>query len=415
MVLLRRDVSSTKTIFTRRRQFGIVPLGICFLVVGILWTPAFRTAAANGPAPPQLQQDSGAVTVQVDSGQSLFVDPLWNDGGKGQCRVVANKTSLPLAVPLGSRSEWQSFRDPLPWPAGPHAGTTSPNHFLDSSAGQTVCCRPQSVTLCQGAPGGTVAMSLPYTAESDSRTLTATCVDQWNKTYTDSQTWQCGHSGSGAAADGAWSEVGGDSYVCSPNAFTSACSATCGGGGSTATGTQTTYDSCGKVQSVTSCTISCCTTNYQAATGACSGSCGGGSGTQTVTMTDFGSCHNASYSYIQNCVNNTSCMYYGFSSCTPVECLGPGNGYVCDCPYVVPNNGPPKFTIDTSDWTGWGWMGAVHTSIPSGCVPTGVETGVWNVSNSAKGQTSGAPCSPTSDRGGDANCWNVRTEYVCTE
>lgn len=395
----RRDVSSATTIFTRRRHFGIVVAGICFLVVGVLWTPAFRTAAANGPAPPQSQQLSGVVGVQVDSGQALFVDPLWNDGGKGQCRIVANKTSLPLAVPLGNRAEWQSFRDPLPWPAGPHAGASAPNHFEDASATQTVCCRPQTVTLCAIASAATQTKALPYAAYAQSQTVSATCTDQWGAAYTDSQTWQCGQTGSGTDADGQWNPGGPDNYGCSPNAFTSACTATCSGSITTAVGTTTTYDSCGNVQSVNSCSKSCCTTNYQASAGACSGACGGGHGTQTVTMTDYGTCHGGSYSYSQNCVNNSSCGHYAYSSCSPIQCPV-GSGYACDCPFLGGDRNSPAPNGDDPA-TKW-----YPTSMP-GCAFVRSVSGVNN--------KTGAGCSPPSNEaGGNADCWATENEWYCT-
>jgi hypothetical protein len=122
-----------------------------------------------------------------------------------------------------------------------------------------------SVSLCQGAAGGTVTETLAYDVLSDQQTLTATCIDQWGKTYLDTQVWTCGTNGvSGEPyTDGQWNG-GGDTWTCSPDAYTAygACSAQCGGGNQWAQ----IYDSCGTLTSQgyngpVCNTQSCCTAN----------------------------------------------------------------------------------------------------------------------------------------------------------
>ena len=177
---------------------------------------------------------------------------------------------------------------------------------------QEVCCRAQTVTMCQGAAGGTVAMTLPYSVLGQTQQPVAQCTDQWGKPYEDTQTWVCGQTGSGVMADGNWQKQGGDGYTCAPNAYVGGCTASCGGG------TQTTYDSCGNVQAVTACnTQACCTTDYVKS---CSGA--------TATYTDLGTCHSGSFTVPEGC---TFQSYSCSASCSPSfgDTIGPdANGCV---------------------------------------------------------------------------------------
>lgn len=232
------------------------------------------------PSPPQSTTSSDGIDapgfVRVPAvgqgGVGGFVDvPAY-----GACRFVT--VTRPgvggEAIALQSKANWLNWRTHTP------AGDT-----------QEVCCRPQAVTLCQGAAGGTVPMTLPYSILGEALQPVAQCIDQWGKPYEDTQTWVCGEAGSGVMADGNWQQQGGDAYTCSPNAFTSGCSATC----PTTAGTTTTYDSCGNVQAVNGCTISCCTSNWVK-------SCNG----DLATYSDVGSCHDPSYQIPGGCSPVTS-------------------------------------------------------------------------------------------------------------
>ncbi len=88
------------------------------------------------------------------------------------------------------------------------------------------------------------------------------------------------------------------SESCTDSPWTSACNATCSGG-TTASGTTTTYDSCGRPQSTNACSINCCTPVY-------SYSCSGASYIATDTTCGTGS-HVAG-----TCTRTTS---HGTSAC----------------------------------------------------------------------------------------------------
>lgn len=256
-------------------------------------------AQVNPPAPQSIGASDGIDGpgfARLAAGSAGYVDPQ----GLGYCRYVGNGRTdgREDVIPISNAAEWQSYR------SGQSNGQTPPG------ISETVCCRPQTVTLCQGAAGGTVTESLPYTVLGQIQQPVATCTDQWGATYTDSQSWSCGSTipanPNSVMADGQWNQSGGDSLSCTPNAFTSGCSASCGGG------SQTTYDSCGNVQAVNACnTQSCCTPN-----GSCSGACGGGSGTDN--------CGNP-------CVNNSPCAPYevGYSDCILFQCSNCGDGQPC--------------------------------------------------------------------------------------
>jgi hypothetical protein len=259
------------------REFMAAAIGV-FLVGMFRAEPCLADVY---PAPPQSPAANNGF-VDLPAGSSGFIDPA----GFGYCRHVTNGNSLQEAVPISTAAEWKSFRAAHP------PGVT-----------EAICCRPQTVTLCQGAPGGTVARSLSYMPAGQQVSPTATCIDSWGSTYSDSQAWTCGTDGIAAPdTDGQWSG-GAHTYVCAPNAHTTACTASCGGG------TQTTYNSCGDVQAVTACnTQACCTPNASYTVGGCSASCGGGY--QTVTW--YNSCGQVSSQYNQSC--NTQACYTPFAS-----------------------------------------------------------------------------------------------------
>ena len=291
------------------------------------------------------------------------------------CRyVTVTSNTGGESIPVGSAASYNS------WRASSWTGHT-----------MQVCCRPQTVTLCKGAAGGTVSETLPYTIYGQSQTPVATCLDQWGETYTDSETWVCGQTGSGSGADGSWAQSGSDSYGCTSNAFTTGCSASC----PTTTGTTTTYDSCGNVQSVNACSISCCTNNWQESVGAC-----GAGNTQTVTWTNYGTC-GGSFSYQQGCIcsptyscgacdqgtgqktcTDTTCgtgstqqactwTQVGGSSCSPYACSAQ-SPTVCGgetCGPNPPNWADPPYDCGlNSTWSYWGTQSnCVETTNIGGC------------------------------------------------
>ncbi|MDR3438193.1 hypothetical protein [Telmatospirillum sp.] len=371
-----------------------------------------RVMAASGPLPPQgpgVLDAYGEQAVAIDPGSALFVDP----GAFGYCRYVAVPASSPnqQVIPLYSDAEWQS------WRSSPPTGDT-----------QTVCCRPKTVTLCAGAAGGSISETLPYTILGQVQTPVATCVDQWGKTYTDSQAWTCGQTGSGVTADGLWTG-GTDAYVCTPNAFTSGCSASCGGG-TTASGTTVTYDSCGNATAVNSCSISCCTTNWQVSNVTTCGS----NDLQTVTKTDYGTCNSGSYTYQQACVCSptyNSCgacnQTTGVKTCTDTTCGTGSKTVACSygaiagascSPYAydgdplptgqttirVGGSDPTKWgacninvcwddgcgcegTACTSRWSSWGGANGYANTCPYGIIPTATKwcDSTWNCSGGLTG------------------------------
>ena len=277
--------------------------------VFLLTVPAAAPAQVNPPAPQSPSSSDGVdapgfvrVPATARGGTGGFVDvPAY-----AACRyvTVGNPNAGGEAIALQSATNWTN------WRTNPPPGDS-----------QTVCCRPQTVTLCQGAAGGAVTRTLPYTVFAQQQFPAATCTDQWGQTYTDMQTWTCGATGSGVAADGQWN-AGGDSLTCAPNAFTSGCSASCG------PGTTTTYNSCGQVQSVNACNNGpCCTTNWEiSSTGACSGSCGGGYGYEAVTYTDYGTCNSGSYTTTQGCINSTPCCTNNWQVSSTGACSGACGG-----------------------------------------------------------------------------------------
>ena len=289
------------------------------LRLAVFLATATAVAQVTPPAPQSATSTDGVdgpgfvrVKAAAQGGTGGFVDvPAY-----AACRYVTigDPHAGGEAIALQNATTWSGWRT-NPWP-----GDT-----------QTVCCRPQTVSLCQGAAGGAVSEILPYTVLGGQQQPVATCTDQWGETYTDSQTWQCGQTGSGVAADGNWNESGGDSYVCTPNAFASGCTASCGGG------TTTTYDSCGNAQSVNACNTQSCCTPGAPSCGACStgGSqtCGDGCSTWQQACTcdaaygaDVSSgcvtCPAATVSWGDNC--SASVLDAATGGSTPVTFSGAG-------------------------------------------------------------------------------------------
>jgi len=226
----------------------------------------FPSRAQVYPSAPQqattVDGVDGSAFARLPAGNSGYLDP-----NSQYCRYVTNGGSHEDVIPYSTPEEWQNYR------AGVKNGLAPPGIT------EVVCCRPQTVTLCRIGGGPIQTVTLPYTVYGQSQSVTLSCTDRWGATYTDSENWQCGFQGAATVtdpmADGLWSDPGGDSYACSPSAYTSACTVSCGGG------TTTTYDSCGNVQSVNACnTQACCTPNM--VTTGCSGSCGPNGGAQSV-------------------------------------------------------------------------------------------------------------------------------------
>jgi hypothetical protein len=295
--------------------------------------------SANPPAP-----QNGAQVVRIPAGATGILD---NPSLK-MCRVVAQAMDgqaggafdLSRSVPAASIQ------------AGINDGRQDPDAISIS-----VCCRPQPVTLCAGAAGGTVTEQLAYTISGQTQTLSATCTDAWGATYTDTQTWSCGTTGAGTSADGIWAESGGDTWTCSPNSYTSPCNATCPSG----VGTTTTYDSCGNPTGTNSCGISCCTTNYQK-TG-CSGS--------TATYCDEGTCNSGCYTVPGGCslvsfTCTTSCVL----GSNPDDQTAPdANGCVinyADCAFWTGSIAGGTNCTPHYDMEAW-WV--------TGCTPAGPSSG----------------------------------------
>ena len=266
------------------------------LLLALVSTPGMAQVTPSAPqsASSNDNHDQGGGWVSVPPGASGFIDvPAY-----ASCRYVTNVGGLNQSVPIQSATAWYSLQSGIN------------NSQQDPLMELSVCCRPPpspGIPLCVGSAGGTVYEELPYTITGQNQTVTATCTDVWGETYTDSQTWSCGTIGSGVTADGKWSEAGGDSYVCSPNAHSdvSGCAGSCGIGSQNVT----VYDSCGNVTSSynQNCDtgVPCCVPN-----GSCSGACGGGAGTDN--------CGNS-------CVNNADCPV---AQCTTHQyCCGDGYCY----------------------------------------------------------------------------------------
>jgi hypothetical protein len=262
------------------------------------------------PSPPHSSSSTdgvnGAGLVHVVStahgGTGGFVDvPAYKS-----CRFVVDglKAGNDEMIPIDSLSNWQT------WLADPGQGDTA-----------TICCRPAVDTLCVGAAGGTVTATINgggvngYGIVTSTGSATATCTDQWGKTYQDTRSYTCGQTVSGIAADGVWNKIGGDTDSCSPNAHvtTGGCSVTCGGGRLY----QTVYDSCGNVTSQgyngAACnTQSCCTANWQQTDEGCDAACGGSGNIQYLNH-DANDCPGDAdyYSYGAACSNSNpaTCSY----------------------------------------------------------------------------------------------------------
>jgi len=252
----------------------------------------------------------------------------WFDVG-GFCKVVdvgdlsamsPPATGVPVFVP-GPTDQWENYRTSAPSDSNYKGRLTL-----------TTCCRPQAgmAELCTEAGATPVAVSRQYGKLNEVDTVSATCVDQWGKTYQDQINVACsGDNGPDGQAQ--WAESGADATsACTANAFTSACTVSCGGG------TQTTYDSCGNVQAVAACnTQACCTTNY-VKTG-CSGT--------TATYTDEGTCHSGSHTVAGGCVAIAeSCS----GQCTDVTYESGGCTYT-DCQNNWPCQGDPGCTFSGAD------------------------------------------------------------------
>jgi len=205
--------------------------GLVVSCVGAILISPFPSNAQVYPQPPQ--QVAGADSVdgtgfaRLPAGTADYVDP-----NSQYCRFVTNGDTQENVIPYSTPQEWLEYR------AGVKSGSAPPGIT------EVVCCRRQTVTMCQIGGGPPKSVTLPYTQYGQSQSVTLTCVDQWNATYTDTEVWQCGFQGAATVtdpmADGLWSDPSGDSYTCSPDAFDTGCYAACG---TTSTGTR--YDSCG--------------------------------------------------------------------------------------------------------------------------------------------------------------------------
>ncbi len=221
----------------------------------------------------------------------------WFDVG-GFCKVVdvgdlsaisPAASGIPVFVP-GPTDQWENYRTSAPSDSN-YAGKLT----------LTTCCRPQAdiTPLCTEAGATPIEVSREYGKLGETDTVTATCLDQWGKTYQDAVGVTCSGD-DGPDGQGQWVKAGPDTTgACTPDAFTSACTAQCGGG------TQQTYDSCGNPQGgPTECnTQACCTPSYSYA---CEGSayvrtdnsCGTGSATVgTCTLSTQTTTYSCSPSY----------------------------------------------------------------------------------------------------------------------
>ena len=187
------------------------------------------------------------VTSSLKGGTGGYVDVT----AYASCRYVTtdaggDPSANGEVIPVAHLADWQAWISRAK-PAG------------DSS---TVCCRPSTDMLCQGASGGTVVAPVlgsggkaagGYQIVNGAGFATATCQNGTYGTYVDTRAYVCQPTGSGAAQDGRWVQKGLDSDNCQPNAFTSPCNAACPGGA----GVTVTYNSCGQVQSEAVCTTTC--------------------------------------------------------------------------------------------------------------------------------------------------------------
>ena len=160
----------------------------------------------------------------------------WFDVG-GFCKVVdvgdlstlaPNAHGVPVFVP-GPANQWENYR------------SQAPSHY----SGQlvlTTCCRPQAniASLCTEAGATLVSVNRQYGKNGETDEVTATCTDQWGRTYTDSVAVTCtGDNGPDGQAQ--WVETGSDATSnCTADAYDTGCSAACD---NSSTGTR--YDSCG--------------------------------------------------------------------------------------------------------------------------------------------------------------------------
>ena len=287
-------------------KFGLV-LALLAAIGGLpgrgqVTPPAPQTSNASDGA-----DGPGFVRVQssLKGGTGGYIDIP----GYASCRyVTTNAGGDPSAngevIPVAHLADWQAWilrSNP--------AGDTA-----------TVCCRPSTDTLCQGAAGGTVSApvlgaggkaSAGYQVINGAGFATATCHNGSYGAYVDTRNYVCLPAGGGATQDGKWVQQGLDTDNCQPNAYTAPCNATCPGG----SGQIITYNSCGQVQSVSACSASCCTPTA----GSCSSSC--------TTLQGGDNCGNACY---------------GSNVCT----CGGGGSVSWEDDYFVPANGsqaaPPQ-------------------------------------------------------------------------
>ena len=299
--------------------------------------PICSAPAQVYPSAPQSATSSDGVDaagmIKVLSTAHGGVGGFLDVSGYTSCRYVTD--GLPAGndelIPIDSMTDWKA------WLSDPGQGDS-----------QTVCCRPQTVTLCQVGGATHQTFILPYTIYGQTQTPMANCTDEWGQPYKDSQPWKCGQAvGAAGLEDGQWSQPQADSYTCSPNAFTTGCSASC----PQTVGTTTTYDSCGNVQAVNSCSISCCTNDYQKV--GCSGS--------TATYEQFGTCPGGGFTVAGGC---SLVSYTCGASCHPdADVLGPESD---GCTYVYQDCndqgdwGPPpgssgcSETYESLSWTATG-------------------------------------------------------------
>jgi hypothetical protein len=301
------------------------PLGLSLWVWFV--SALIPVLAATGPPPPQPQEAvtgtaaQRTVTLMVDPGDKLFIDPAWNDGSVGPCRQAQNLASAATIIAIAAKREWSSWIAPQTRP--------DDTEFTRGLAAQSICCRPTTDTLCQGASGGTVSAAIQGTGTSGygvlngPGTAVATCNDGVYGTYIDQRSYRCGQTGTGASADGQWRQEGDDSNRCAANAYVvnGACSAACGGGNLY----QTVYNSCGRITGQGYTGAACNSQNCCVSDGACSGACGGGTGVDN--------CGNA-------CTNNAACP----------TCCQPTWSKTAGASYCVPLNADIRFTrYDYSD------------------------------------------------------------------
>ena len=279
------------------------------------------------------------VPSSLHGGAGGYVDVT----GYASCRYVTTTVGNDASkngevIPVGSLATWQGYL------GSPIAGETA-----------VVCCRPKTVSLCNFGGATPVTMTLPYTKYGDQQTPTQQCTDQWGVPYEDSQVWECGEQGSGVTADGQWQEQGTDDLQCSPNAFTTGCSASC----PTTTGTTTTYDSCGRVQAVNACTISCCTPSFSKV------GCDGNSAIMVDTR-----CGTGSYEAPGGCTCSPQQVEVGANTCSCSELAPPCQGDPKTDPWYGPGQPCPYNDCPLSTWNSWGTTGPIAVSCSCGYAGT---------------------------------------------